>query len=294
MKMETAKNRHRETEQRSWRSTESYIQTICGLLRPGTQARGPRNDGVIKDSQLTLSFISLVLFCLYCALTYAAPPFISDNPAPVKEGNWALYLFSAADKTKDETNVFAPAIELDRGVIKNLELHLLIPMTSNLPRHGKDHTGLGDTEVGIKYRFIEETNDCPQVGFVPLLECPTGNKDRNLGNGRLWVKLPLWLQKSWDKWTTYGGGGYAINTAPGQRNFPYAGWVLQRDLNDTFTLGGEFYYQGRDSDDTEACVILNGGGYLNFTNNFSLLFSAGHTFVGERHLVSYFGLYWTW
>jgi hypothetical protein len=244
--------------------------------------------------KIILLFIATNLLCLLCATPYAGPPFISDNPEPVKEGHWWLYLFCTADRTRNETNLNAPAIEVDWGFKHNYELHLVVPIASNLPRHGKSNTGLGDTEVGMTYRFIEETKNCPQVGFVPILNCPTGDKGRNLGNGRFWVKLPLWLQKSWDKWTTYGGGGYAINTAPGKKNFPYAGWVIQRELTDTFTFGSELYYQGKDSKSTDSFVILDGGGYLNFSKNFSLLFSAGHTIIGERHLVSYLGLFWTW
>ena len=49
----------------------------------------------------------------------------------------------------------------------------------------------------------------PQVGIFPLLEVPTAAQE-GLGNGHATAFLPLWLQKSWGKWTVYGGGGYGI------------------------------------------------------------------------------------
>jgi len=58
----------------------------------------------------------------------------------------------------------------------------------------------------------------------------------------------MWLQKSWGPWTTYGGGGYVINPAPGQRNYCFGGWLLQRDFSERLTLGGEFFAQGKSSD----------------------------------------------
>jgi hypothetical protein len=40
--------------------------------------------------------------------------------------------------------------------------------------------GYGDTEVGVKYRFFEETDQLPQMGVFPLVEMPSGSRERNL------------------------------------------------------------------------------------------------------------------
>jgi hypothetical protein len=131
------------------------------------------------------------------------------------------------------------------------------------------------------------------VIIFPLLEIPTGDADRGLGNRRAWGKLPLWLQKSWGPWTTYGGGGYAINPAPEQRDYFFGGWLLQRDLGERLTLGGEIFAQGRSSDDTRSFAVFNLGGIVKITPNFHLLFTGGHTLTGGSHTIGYLGLYWT-
>jgi len=133
-----------------------------------------------------------------------------------------------------------------------------------------------------------------KIGVFPLIETSTGDAKKGLGNGMTWYYLPLWLQKSFGAWTTYGGGGYVINSAPGMRNYWFSGWLLQKDLSEKLTLGGELFAQGPDTTNAEYTIIANLGGYWNFTPDFSLLFSAGHSMAGERHLVSYLGLYWTW
>ena len=109
--------------------------------------------------------------------------------------------------------------------------------------------GYGDTELGAKYRFIQETNWIPQVGTFPLIELPTGNDERSLGTGKTQLFLPLWLQKSWGPWTTYGGGGYWFNPGEGNKDWVYTGWLLQRDLSKWVTFGGEIFYRTADKTD---------------------------------------------
>lgn len=236
----------------------------------------------------------LMLSLAFMGTASAGPPFLNDDPEPVEFKHWEAYLFSTHDVKRQVTDAQGPAFEVNVGAAPNLQLHLIVPFAYTLPDTGPRAFGLGDLEVGIKYRFIQETNWRPQVGIFPLLEIPTGDVNRDLGNGRVWWKLPLLFQKSWGPWTTYGGFGYAINPAPGQRNFFYGGCLLQRDLTAWLTLGGEVFAQEKDSEDGSHTVILNFGGIIKITPNFNILFSAGPSIAGEQHVVGYLGLYWTW
>jgi hypothetical protein len=225
---------------------------------------------------------------------WAGPPFLTDDPAPVDYKHSEAYLFSTLDNAKDGSTITGPAFEFNRGIFPDVQFHLVVPLVNILPTEGPSHHGLGDIEVGIKYRFVQETMNMPQAGIFPMAELPSGDADRGLGNGRTWVKLPLWIQKSWGPWTTYGGGGYAVNHAPDQRNYAFGGWLLQHEMNERLTLGGELFAQGATSADGRSTSICNLGGYYNVTPNFSLLFSAGRSVAGERHSIGYVGLYWTW
>ena len=77
------------------------------------------------------------------------------------------------------------------------------------------------------------------------------------------------------------------------RNYPFAGWLLQRNMNEKLTLGFELFSQGAVSVQSNSFTIINVGGNYNFTKHFSLIFSAGHSILGEQHLAGYLGLYWT-
>jgi hypothetical protein len=238
--------------------------------------------------------LAVCLNLVPAARTIAGPPFLTDDPEPVDYQHWEFYLFANGDHASDGSAINGPAAELNYGVLPDTQLHLVVPMLTISPDNEPSATGLGDTEFGIKYRFVHESDTWPQIGIFPMAELPTGDSDRGLGNGRTWFRLPLWLQKSFGPWTTYGGGGAALNSAPGQRNYPFGGWLVQRDFGPHLTLGGELFAQGKDTDDDKGFAALNLGGSYNFNEHFSLLFSAGHSIAGDRHTFWYFGFYWTW
>jgi len=225
--------------------------------------------------------------------TYAAPPFLTDDPEPVPLHHWEFYTFATGDRTRDGNDVAGPAVELNNGAAKNLQLHLVVPyaFTSS---GSTSASGLDDIEAGVKYRLVDESKHRPEIGVFPLLELPSGNQNKGLGNGRTWTKLPVWLQKTWRGWTTYGGGGYSYNPALSQRNYYFGGDLIQKSITPHLTLGGEIFAQGADTVDGRSFVVANVGGQYNFTPDFSLLFSAGHSIQGEGHQIYYLALYRTW
>jgi hypothetical protein len=239
--------------------------------------------------------IPVVTAALWVAtLAWAGPPFLTDDPEPVEVGHYEAYIFSTYDRVSDGTSLRAPALEFNFGAAPNLQLHVVVPWAWSQVSGGPRRSGWGDAEVGLKFRFVQETESTPQVGIFPMVELPVGDAQRGLGNGRAWFSLPIWVQKSWGPWTTYGGGGWAINRAPGMRDHAFGGWLLQRALGEKLTLGGEVFAQGADTTEGRGTVVANAGGVLNFGPGFSLLFSAGRSVGGEGHTIAYLGLYWTW
>jgi hypothetical protein len=241
------------------------------------------------------------------AVASAGPPFQTDDPQPIDFNHYEFYAFGAADGTALGTGTTGPAVEFNWGALPNLHLHIVIPATGVLPANnprllplgaGPSAFGLGDVELGVKYRFIQETKHRPMIGIFPMFEVPTGNPHNGLGVGKGWAKLPLWLQKSFGPWTTYGGVGENVNNAPGFRNFTYGGWLVQRDISKKLTLGTELFSHGREglaTAQTRSATMIDVGGYYYFRNpGFQLLFSYGHSAFGQAENYAYLGFYWTW
>jgi hypothetical protein len=247
---------------------------------------------VNRTTSRLLSFLLTVLaLVLLSTCAWAGPPFLTDDPEPVPWRHYEAYLFGTMDRFGGGSFWTGPAFEFNYGAAPNLQLHVIVPAAYATPQNAY---GMGDMELGLKYRFVNEKGLRPQIGAFPMLEVPTGNARLGLGNGQVWARLPIWIQKSSGPWTTYGGAGYQVNHAPGMKDSLFAGWLVQRQLSKRLTLGGESYHQESQAVGARQTTFLDGGGYYNFTPALQLLFMLGHTVTGERHTVGYLGLYYTW
>ena len=234
---------------------------------------------------------ALVLIVAASATVLAGPPFQTDDPQPVRWHHFEAYLFGTVDRASGTGMWVLPAVEFNVGAAPNFQLHIIVPGSYVTPSGA---FGMGDLEIGAKYRFVRETAKRPQVGVFPMLEVPTGNSRLGLGNGQVWARLPVWIQKSYGPWTTYGGVGYQINRAPGMKDSLFAGWLVQRQLTKRLVLGSEVYHQAAQVVGGRHATFVDPGGYFTVRGNLSLLFMLGHTVSGEQHSVGYLGLYYTW
>ncbi len=259
----------------------------------------------ILRGHLKIALASLLM--MTASKLWAGPPFQTDDPEPVDFRHYEFYQFGAVSSTPVETDPTGPALEFNWGAAPNLQIHVILPWGAILPTNkaayapagaGPSAFGLTDMEVGVKYRFIRETAHRPEIGTFTMLEAPTGSYTKGLGVGKAWYKLPVWLQKSWGHWTSYGGGGYQIVPQTQYRNFLYAGWLVQRDIGKRWTLGAELFShqkEGLATPQTQSSNMVDLGGYYSFKNpGLQLLFAYGHSVIGQTENYAYLGLYETW
>ena len=242
--------------------------------------------------QLKLYKSSLLTFFILTSQAFAGPPFLNDDPVPVDAKSSEFYIFSTYDKTANGKDIAVPAFEYNYGLTTDIMLHSVLPFVSSQPNDGTKEYGLGDIELGVKYRFVKESDTMPQIGIFPMAELNTGDSNKGLGNGKTWWRLPVWMQKSFGEWTSYWGAGYVINEAEGQKNYTFGGAQIQKDVGKRWSLGGEIFTREKDTVDGHSTAILNFGGYYKFSPDFNLLFSAGKSIDGEEHTVGYLGLWW--
>ena len=249
-------------------------------------------------------------FCLLLATARTAsagPPFQTDDPEPIDYRNYEFYTFANSDGTPIATAAAGPAVEFNCGALPNVHLHIIVPLVASLPSNdprfapagvGSNAYGIGDIETGVKFRFIQEGKYRPMVGTFTMFELPTGDSRRGLGVGKTWFRLPVWAQKGFGPWTTYGGVGETVVPATGYRNFTFGGWLVQRDIGKKLTLGAEVFSHGAEgiaAPQTKAATMVDVGGYYYIRNpGFQVLFCYGHTAAGQTENCAYVGLYWTW
>lgn len=235
--------------------------------------------------------LSFALTIIQYLSSYAGPPFYTDDPAPVDFKHWEYYISSINMRQNNFWSGTLPHFEVNYGVVPDVQIHLLLPFNYNYT-HPVMNVGYASTEIGVKYRFVKETDNMPQIGVFPIAEVPTV-QNASFGNGKVQLYLPMWIQKSWGKLTTYGGAGYWLNPGTGNKNWLFTGWEAQFDFSSWITLGGELYYHTAPDIESSPSAGYNAGGFINFSTKFHFIFSAGNNFTKNHYFSSYLGLLWT-
>jgi hypothetical protein len=239
-----------------------------------------------------LAILAGFLILVESRVCFSGPPFGTDDPETVLFRHWEYYISSINTYQSGVWSGTSPHLEFNYGLMQNLQVHLLLPMNYNYTQSEGGSFGYADTEVGAKFRFIQESDNSPQVGVFPVLEIPTLKNDE-FSNGKTKIFLPVWAQKSWGKITSYGGAGYWINPGENNKNWIFAGWEAQYSFSRKLTLGGEVYYHSASTNDGKPGVGFNLGGSVNPTEKFHIILSFGHSVKNDNMFTSYFGLLWT-
>lgn len=212
-----------------------------------------------------------------CGSAIAGPPFRTDDPEPVEQGHWEIYKFSAATHVVGDTAGILSGIDANYGAAPELQLHAAIPIAFDKPSGNGMVVGYGDTEFGFKYRFLkaDEHSWWPEAAIYPAVDFPTGSAANSLGTGRTHAFLPLWLQKSIGDWTSFAGAGYWFNPGPGNHDFWYLGWAVQRQIAKNLSIGGEIFHQTSNTIGGKDQTGFDVGLTFDLTEHYHFLFSAG-------------------
>jgi hypothetical protein len=238
----------------------------------------------------------------------AGPPFQTDDPTPVDLGHYEFYVFGTVDGTPVELDAAGPAFEFNWGAIPNVQLHAIFPLGTVHPLNspvyapdagqGPSAYGLTDMELGVKYGFIKQTKHRPQIGSFTMFEIPTGSYSKGLGVGKVWYKLPIWVEKEFGPWSLVGGLGYTVVPQAQYRNFLYGGFLVKREISEKLELSAEVFSHAREglaTPQTQASTLIDAGGYYHFKSpGLQLLFAYGHSIAGQTENYAYLGLYKTW
>jgi hypothetical protein len=177
----------------------------------------------------------------------AQQPFLTDNTDTTPKrhfhfefsNEFDLLQNSAFPSRKQNTADF----ELDYGVFDNFEVGIESPLLTIMNARGTAPlrtTGIGDTNVSLKYNFLKEREHSrrPALAIAFNLELPTGDTKRQLGSGLADFYTNGILQKSLTKKTTLrlnGGLLFSGNTTTGVIGIKSRGTV--------FTGGGSLVKQ---------------------------------------------------
>jgi hypothetical protein len=268
-----------------------------------------RNKVSLRVSPILLACAVVLLLTSFSTKVWAqaGPPFQTDDPTPVDLGHYEAYVFGTVDGTTAELDTISPGFEFNWGAVPNIQLHVILPLGEVIPSNNPDYApggvgpsafGVQDMELGVKWGFIKQTKHRPQIGSFTMFEIPTGSYSKGLGVGKVWYKLPIWVEKEFGPWSLVGGLGYAVVPQDQYKNYLYGGYLVKRTLSEKLELSAEVFShasEGFAAAQTRASTLIDTGGYYHFKQpGLQLLFAYGHSVAGQTENYAYLGLYKIW
>ena len=130
----------------------------------------------------------------------------TDDAGTVAKAGWELEVTAdfARDKEAGVTSKErATGLGLTYGLTDNLDLGVGL---GHVDGEGAD--GLGDAEIGLKWRFYEK--DGLSFAIAPSLSLPTGDDEKGLGTGKVGLGLNFIASKELgDGWNVHGNAAWA-------------------------------------------------------------------------------------
>jgi hypothetical protein len=227
---------------------------------------------------------SIITALTFATAATAGPPYETDDPVPTETGKWEVFVFGGIDGVPSEFHGSA-GLDINYGAAPNVQLTTTVPMDFE---HGTvSHVGLGDIELGIKYRFYKNAAADFSLAIFPRVILPTSGS--NAGSGLVSLRLPIWAQKDFGNWSLFGGGSYTTNPGAGNRGFWSAGAVLTRAVTDRVSMGVELNHEGPAEFGGTGVTAVQLGGVYKLSDPLSIEFAVGPGFDDTGGPAHYYG-----
>jgi hypothetical protein len=240
-------------------------------------------------------FASVVAIC--CATTaFAGPPLITDDPDTPGPNTWEIEAAVISQYANHQWQLQTPFLDNNYGVGDHIELTYDIGWNEVVPRNGGAVSGLGDSLLGAKWRFLDQEKSWLDVSVYPQVQFNnvTSSVRRGIVAGGTSVILPFEIGHKWGPLDVYMEPGFAWN----QRGLNQGFWGLaaEYEVTEKFTLMGELHYDFEGSFD-ENELLFNLGFSQTLTDHIALIGSVGRAVFGPSDIIpnfmSYLGLEFT-
>jgi hypothetical protein len=235
----------------------------------------------MKRAQLTKL---LVVLALLVQPTWAGPPYVTDDPEPTEFRQFEIYLFAAGSDALDGSEA-AAGIDFNYGAVPDLQLTAVFPVARENPAGTSSVTGLGNIELAAKYRFLHQEQVGWDIAVFPRYILPSASSQ--VGDQHSSIVLPVWVQRDWDPWSTFGGGGCVIQHGGEVRSFCFAGWAVTHAFSG-LELGLELVHRTAEAEGGSSSSTAMGAGLsYDISEHYHLLASVGPTLRNAAETTRY-------
>lgn len=225
-------------------------------------------------------FAALVSLFL-CALTASVraqggPPMLTDDPGTPGDGRWEVNFLSTLERSRNGWVSKAPNVDVNYGLGNHIQLKFEVPWLVMKEGGARRKAGLGDSMLGVKWRFLDEERNGIDMSIYPQLEFnnPTRSAEHGLVEKGMRLFLPVEAAKKVGPVEVNGEAGYRV-VQHGTDELEY-GLAVARQLTRRVELIGELHGSAvRTLREHE--LFFNAGSRVRLGKNAALLFSAGRT-----------------
>lgn len=156
----------------------------------------------------TAIFIALCLFALTAPAEWQRTVSVLDTRTPA-QGKVQAELFGGyVEGTDGDFTETSAWLDLRYGIMDNWYV-AVSPGFLSIDIEGSDsETGIGDTDVLTLYRFLDESKDALDLAVAGIVRLPTGDEDKNLGQGNVEPTLALSAAKTLGPVVAVANAGY--------------------------------------------------------------------------------------
>lgn len=276
------------------------LEAALDAITNDRRSRRERCSGALQRMRAVKRQATAVLCCassvaLLTGRVHAqgGPPLITDDPGTPGAGRWEINSALTVERLRSETLFEAPIVDINYGLGERIQLKYEIPWVF-LDVEGDDaRNGLGNSQIGVKYRFLDEERHGVSMSIYPQLSFnnPTSSDERGLVDPGSELALPFQVARRAGPVELGLELGYVL-MEHGEDEWSY-GLAGALPLTEGLELLGEVHGFAT-SDFEDDVLVFNLGGALELNESVSLLFSAGRSFrdssTMEPELLGYFGL----
>ena len=207
------------------------------------------------------------------------PPLLTDDPGTPGNRNWEINIAFTGEHRHDARLFEAPLLDINYGWGDRIQLKFEVPWLFLHERDARAQSGMGNSAVGVKWRFLDEGKHAVSLSTYPQFEFNSRGSSVEHGlvePGRS-LLLPLEIQRKVGPIELNGEGGYEI--VEKGRDEWILGLAFGREISRRMELLGEVYGSGLVSED-EHDLVFDLGSRWSLNKNFVLLFMAGRSFSG--------------
>jgi hypothetical protein len=237
-----------------------------------------------------LSFFVLITFFLLPVCAFAGPPIFTDDTGTPGPRNWEINIGADIDKRHNATHYDAPSLDLNYGIREHIQLNYSVSWIVLDSRDEGTHSGLSNSELAVKWRFLDEGKHGIAISVYPrlIINNPTNSAARGLADKGTAFRLPVQLEKKI--------GVINFNLEFGHEFRRDDEWIYGLALKYSEIKGTELLaeiFGTADKDFNRNVVVSNIGIRFEVGAHYSVLASIGrslHSAPDQPTLLSYLGL----